>query len=143
RAGRVERPLVTWAGVGIAALYVVIWVFNGKRSQSVFGVLTGICAYYVSRFRRPRLPMLAATGLAGAVVVTLAIGWRNNHNYELSASGFLNYLADFDPSAILVNLNLKTRYAAEPFKEELASHETEEYCGYLLMMDTVPEKASY
>ncbi len=144
RSGPRPRPSWTWIGVGVVALYSMIWMFKGKRSPPLFGVLSAVCAFYVSKGKRPSKAVLAVTALSGALVVTLAIGWRNNKDYEPTLAGFSQYVADFDPSAILLNLNLQTR------EDEVASktnaptnHETEEYGGFLLMLDTVPTKADY
>src|SRR5205823_2118 len=76
-------------------------------------------------------------------VVSLAINWRNNRQYERSLSGFVDYVSHFDPSSVLADLNLKDRNEAISQTRELASKETEEYGGFLLMMDTVPEKSDY
>lgn len=143
RLGSLPRPVMTGIGVAVAALYVVIWTFNGKRSHPLFGVLTAVCAFYISKGKRPSKPVLAATAVAGALVVSLAIGWRNNLNYEQSFTGFTHYISEFDPSSILVNMNLKPREGAEGQAVEPASYETEEYGGFLLMMDTVPVKSDY
>ncbi len=137
------RPTWTALGIGISCLYVLIWMFNGKRSHSLFGVLTGVCAFYVPRFRRPSKPMLVAVAFAGALAVSLAIGWRGNKNYESSFAGFFEYVGDFDLSNILVNVNLKDRFEVDPALGQPKSYETEEYGGFLLMMDTVPEKSPY
>ena len=83
------------AGLISAFLYVMIWMFNGKRSHSLIGVLATVCAYYVSRLRRPSWPVLLATAFTGALVVAIAIGWRGNLNYERSFSGFVDYLGRF------------------------------------------------
>ncbi len=138
------RPAWTWIGVGVVTLYAMIWMFKGKRSPPLFGVLTAVCAFYVSRGKRPSKAVLAVTAMIGAFVVTLAIGWRNNQNYELSMSGFSQYVAEFDPQAILVNLNMKTREDDGSARtHDLTNHETEEYGGFLLMMDTVPAKSDH
>ena len=137
------RPAFTWAGVAVSAAYVLIWTFNGKRSHALIGVLTGVCAYYIARGRRPSKAVLAATAFAGVLVVSLAIGWRGNVNYDRSASGFLAFLADFRLEALLVNLNVQGGDPADPEADEPASHETLEYGGFLLMMDTVPGKAGF
>jgi hypothetical protein len=140
-----ERPRPAWTALGlsIGVFYVLIWMFNGKRSHSLFGVLTTLCAYYVPRFRRPSKPVLAVTAFSGMLAVSLAIGWRGKSEYEQSAAGFLQYLGDFQLSNILVNLNLKDRDETSPALGKPASYETEEYGGFLLMMDTVPVKADY
>ena len=144
RSGPRPRPAWTWIGVAVVTIYAMIWMFKGKRSPPLFGVLSAVCAFYVSKGRRPSKPVLAVTALVGALVVTLAIGWRNNNNYEMSLSGFSQYVSDFDPSAILINLNLKEREDNRSSKANvLANHETEEYGGTLLMMDTVPAKSDY
>lgn len=137
------RPGLTAAGLAVAAAYVVIWTFNGKRSHSVFGVLTGICAFYVPRFRRPSLPLLGALAFVCTLVVSLALGWRGTTRYENTPAGFLHYLSEFDLANILVNLNMKERSEVDADAAEQLSKETEEYGGFLLMMDTVPDKAAY
>jgi hypothetical protein len=129
---------VPW-GLAVAVLYVLIWMFNGRRSHSLIGVLATVCAFYVSRLKRPSWPVLIATSFTGALVVAVAIGWRDNPDYERSASGFINFLGDFKVSTILDSLNVGT---AESDPDSF-SHETEEYGGYLLMMDTVPHKSGY
>ncbi|MBX6312770.1 MAG: hypothetical protein IRY99_07625 [Isosphaeraceae bacterium] len=133
------RPPIFWAGVATAAAYALIWTFNGKRSHSLLGVLTGVCAFYITKQRRPSWPVLLTTAVTGAMIVGLAIGWRGNNNYEHSLSGFLQYISEFDPSRVLESLNLKTRGE----EGEMVTYETEEYGGYLLMLDTVPEEADY
>lgn len=127
------------SGLFVAFAYVSIWMFNGKRSHSLIGVLTTLCAYYISRQRRPSWPVLLATSFTGALVVALAIGWRNNASYEHSFSGFMNYLAEFNPEKILQSLNIQDRDG----DSECKTYETEEYGGMLLMMDTVPGKSDY
>lgn len=137
------RPGWSAAGVLIVAAYVFIWMFNGRRSHSLFGVLTGTCAWYLPHFRRPSMPVMTVTAVACALVVSLALGWRNNPRYERSVLGFFDYMADFDPSSMLVNLNLKERNESEGEISEQSSKETEEYGGTLLMMDTVPRLSGY
>jgi hypothetical protein len=116
----------------------MIWMFNGKRSPALIGVLSTVCAWYVSRGKRPSWPVLAATGCAGVLVVAIAIGWRNNPNYEASARGFVQYLSEFDPQKVLESLNV-----AEEEDGAFTTRESTEYGGFILMMDTVPEKADY
>lgn len=142
---QVDRPRPGWtmAGLGVAALYVLIWMFNGKRSHSLFGVLTTICAFYLPRYRRPSKPVLVATAFAGALAVSLAIGWRGNKNYDTTFAGFFEFVGDFDLSRILVNVNMKDIDEVDPGSGKPKSYETEEYGGYLLMMDTVPEKSPF
>ena len=92
----------------------------------------------------PRNRSSLATAVAGVMVVSLAIGFRGNKNYAHNLSGFLQYVSEFDLSSTLVNLNLKPRYDDEVnVSAEAETHETEEYGGFLLMMDTVPAKADY
>jgi hypothetical protein len=137
------RPFMTVAGVATVAAYVLIWMFNGRRSHAVIGVLTGTCAWYLPAWKRPSLPAIVGTGFACAMVVSLALGWRGNAKYELSPAGFVEYLGDFDPSTMLVNLNLKEKDEVEGRIEEQSSKETEEYGGFLLMMHAVPELSEY
>jgi hypothetical protein len=127
------------AGLLICAAYVLIWMFNGKRSHSLIGVLSTVCAFYISQQKRPSWPVLMATGFTGALVVSIAIGWRGNLEYEQSLAGFAHYLGDFKVSKILESLNVRTGDE----DEENRSRETDEYGGFLLMMDTVPEKSAY
>ena len=136
------KPLMTAAGVFLSVSYVLIWMYNGKRSHSLMGVLTTLCAFYSSRGKRPSFAILAVVAVVGAVAVTLAIGWRNNMKYERSASGFVEYLGDFDPSNILVNINMAER-GEKSALEKNRSYETEEYGGSLLMLDTVPHKSPF
>jgi hypothetical protein len=144
RSGPRPNLLFTWAGLAVVSVYIVIWMIHGKRSPPLFGVLATVCAYYTSRGKRPSKLVLAATAAAGILVVSLAIGFRGNKNYEHNLSGFLEYVSEFDPSAALVSLNMKTRHDEElNLTPEQASHETEEYGGFLLMMDTVPGKSAY
>ncbi len=127
------------AGLATAAAYLLIWMFNGKRSHSVIGVLATVCAYYIARQRRPSWLVLAGTALAGAIVVSIAIGWRNNLDYDRSFAGFAQFVGDFEPGKVLENLDLADK---RDLPEEL-SHETSEYGGFLLMLDTVPAKSGF
>ena len=136
------RPMLTVAGLMLGVFYVFLWMYNGKRSHSLIGVLTTICAFYCSRCRRPSFLVLGVTALLGATALTLAIGWRNNLRYERSVSGFVQYLGDFDPQAILTNINLVEKEGSRR-KNAPPSYETEEYGGYLLMLDTVPHKSPF
>lgn len=138
------RPVLTATGLLVAASYVLIFMFYGRRSHALFGVLTAVCAYYLPRWRRPSLPVLAATAFTGSLVVALAIGWRENPNYERSFRGFGHYVSEFRVESILVSLNLKDRIDDSPAADdEPVSYETLEYGGFLLMLDTVPAKAAY
>jgi hypothetical protein len=133
------RPVFVLWGLAIALLYVSLWMFNGRRSHSLIGVLTTVCAYYSARLARPSWPVLIATSFAGALVVAIAIGWRNSPDYERSAAGFVSFLGDFRVATILDSLNVSNDESDPDF----LTHETEEYGGYLLMMDTVPQKSGY
>jgi hypothetical protein len=139
RAGHAPRPLFLWSGLVTAAAYVLIWMFNGKRSHALIGVLATVCAFYITRLKRPSWPVLAATGFAGALVVAIAIGWRGNLEYERSLMGFIHFVGDFKVARILENLNV----TKEDNDEREESYETTEYGGFLLMLDTVPEKSDY
>ncbi|MGE3821509.1 MAG: hypothetical protein AB7I30_19025, partial [Isosphaeraceae bacterium] len=134
------RTPVVLLGVGIAIGYVLIWMFNGKRSHSLVGVLTCVCALYITRQKRPSWPVLFTTAFAGAMVVALAIGWRNNQNYTRDVGGFVEYVGDFELASILESLNIEN---GEDDLSKPPSYETLEYGGYLLMLDTVPEKSPY
>ncbi|MGZ3300172.1 MAG: hypothetical protein ACXWPK_04525 [Isosphaeraceae bacterium] len=133
------QPLFFPAGLLVAAAYVAIWMFNGKRSHSLIGVLSTVCACYITRLKRPSWPVLLATSFAGVLVVAIAIGWRNNDSYEFSASGFTQYLSDFKLKKILESLNINDAES----EQETTTYETTEYGGFLLMMDTVPHKSDY
>ena len=139
RSPSVGRPQFLPAGIAVAIAYTAIWMFNGKRSHSLIGVLSTVCAFYITRMKRPSWPVLGATLCTGALVVGIAIGWRGNDAYELSLSGFTQYLSEFKIEKVLKSLNI------EPQDELLGvkSHETEEYGGFLLMMDAVPGKSDY
>ena len=133
-----SRPLFLAVGLLAGTAYVLIWMFNGKRSHSLIGLLSTICAVYLTRLRRPSWPVLIITGVLGALVVSIAIGWREAINYQRSVTGFVQYLTEFQPEQILVNLNVK-----EEDGVEFRSYEPFEYGGFLLMMDTVPAKSPY
>jgi hypothetical protein len=139
RSTQTVRPKFEWAGLLIGAAYVLIWMFNGKRSHSLIGLLATVCAFYLIRQRRPSWTVLISTGVIGALVVTIAIGWREASNYPRTIAGFAKYLSEFQPEKILVNLNVKE----DDDGPEIVSYETYEYGGFLLMMDTVPEKSPY
>jgi hypothetical protein len=139
RSGPGPRPAVLLAGMAIGIVYVLVWMFNGKRSHSLMGVLCTSCAYYISRLRRPSWPVLCGMAFSGALVVALAIGWRGNELYERSAAGFVQYLSEFKLEAILQSLNVH----GEEEIGHYVTRETEEYGGYLLMLDAVPDKSEY
>jgi hypothetical protein len=126
-------------GLLAGAAYVAIWMFNGKRSHSLMGLLATICALYLTRLKRPSWPVLITTVVLGALVVTIALGWREASNYQRTVVGFMQFVGDFQPEKILVNLNVKDDDEAIAFK----SYESYEYGGFLLMLDTVPEKSPY
>ena len=116
-------------------------MFNGKRSHSLIGVLATVCAFYIARLKRPSWPVLIVDGLRRRPGRRVAIGWRNDtENDDRSLAGFLQFLADFQPR----------QRPREPerrgeddgaWTDKYVTHETEEYGGFLLMMDTVPEKS--
>ena len=139
------RPRPVWTALGLlmGIGYVFLWMYNGKRSHSLIGVLTTTCAFYCSRGRRPSFAVLGITALLGAMAVTLALGWRNNPRYERSATGFVAYLGDFEPSMILANINLADREMGRKAYKGPPSYETEEWGAYLLMLDTVPHKSPH
>jgi hypothetical protein len=144
RADGRSRPIFTWAGIAVVSAYIVIWMIRGKRTPPLFGVLATVCALYTSRGTRPSKLVLAGTAMAAIMVVTLAIGFRGNPNYDHDLSGFIQYATEFDPESMLVNLNVKSRHEeAIDLSAELESKETEEWGGYLLMLDTVPSKSDY
>lgn len=143
RDPRNPRPVLTWAGVAVMVAYLLIWMFNGKRSHSLIAVLTGVAAFYLPRLKRPSKPVLLVVAVVGAMSVALAIGWRGNSRYEQSASGFLTYVSEFQPESVLESLNLKERENRSNDPDRPVSFETEEWGGLLLMMDTVPERAEY
>lgn len=137
------RPAIALLGLTLSILYIIIWMFNGKRSHSLFGVLTTICAWYCTRGKRPSFAVLGGVAVIGMVVLTLAVGWRNNPKYERSPSGFVQYLGDFNPADILANVNLAEHEDTGGDAKKEVSHETEEIGGYLLMLDTVPLKSPH
>ena len=137
-----KNPMLLAIGLVIAVSYVLIWTFNGKRSHSLIGLLSTVCAFYISKKKRPSWPVLIGTAVSGALVVTLSIGWRNNPNYDRTASGFIRYVGDFQFTSVLKSLNLEDEYADES-PNKLKTYESQEYGGYLLMLDTVPEKSDY
>ncbi len=75
------RPAFTAAGLAVSFLYAMIWMFNGKRSHSLIAVLATVCAYYITRLKRPSWPVLFSTAFAGTLVVAIAIGWRYDHEH--------------------------------------------------------------
>jgi hypothetical protein len=139
RTIRSPQPAFMAAGLLVAFAYVMIWMFNGKRSHSLIGVLATVCAIYITRLKRPSWPVLFATGFLGSLVVAISIGWRNNPNYEHSFSGFAQFLGDFRVEKILVSLNI----ANDGEGAEYVTYESMEYGGFLLMLDTVPEKSGF
>jgi hypothetical protein len=143
--GRQERSpnvLLLATGLGISGAYALCWMYLGKRSPALIGVLSTVCAYYVARRKRPSWPVLIATAFVGSAFVALAIGWRNNAEYDRSISGFVQYVGDFRLSSILKSLHVDNdEENLDPTK--FHSFESEEYGGFLLMMDTVPAKADY
>jgi hypothetical protein len=137
------RPAITAAGVFVVACYMLIWMFNGKRSHSLVSVLVGVCSFYIPRLKRPSFPVLLATAVAGMMAVGISISWRyyaNTHNSYGSISKFADFITTFDPESVLESMNIKEKDAKA---DGSVSYETEEYGGYLLMMDTVPMKSDY
>lgn len=135
------RPGLVALGIAIAVFYMLIWMFIGKRSHSLFAVLTVVCAYYVPQLKRPSWPALGATACAGALAVGLSIGWRfhaNSNNQHGSIANFVSFVTSFDPSVILEAINITD---GETLRRD--SYETEEYGGFLLMLATVPELSDY
>ena len=136
-----EMPALTALGLAIAFLYMLIWMFIGKRSHSLFAVLTAVCAYYLPQLKRPSWPVLFATALAGAMAVGLSIGWRyhaNRTKQHGNINDFIAFVTDFDPSIVLESINL-----VDGENLVRTSYETEEYGGFLLMLSTVPIMADY
>jgi hypothetical protein len=131
------KPAFQVAGLLASAAYVLIWMFNGKRSHSLMAVLATMCALYVTRQRRPSWAALGLTAVAGAMVVGIAISWRNDRDHERSFAGFARFLADFRASRVLESMNISDG------EGEVESYETSEYGGFLLMLDTVPQKSGY
>jgi hypothetical protein len=133
------QPVFLATGLFFAFSYIAIWMFNGKRSPALMGVLATVCAFYTTHLKRPSWGVLAATAFLGALVVAVAIGWRNDRTHDRSVGGYTQYLADFRFDTILESLNITDEDA------DLAtvSYETEEYGGFLLMLDTVPMKSDY
>ena len=140
------RPALTFAGLAVTLSYTLIWMYFGKRSHSLFGVLAGLCAFYIPRFKRPSLGTIAASAFVGCLVVALAIGWRIEHNRsrEGGLGAFISHVSNFHPEQILESLSIKESSATKEMETRWAmSQETKEYGGYLLMLDTVPRKAAY
>lgn len=135
------RPAYTAAGVAVVVLYMLLWMLNGKRSHSLIAVLTGVCAFYVARLRRPPWSVLAATAVAGGLAVGLAISWRyfsSREGKQGSVSDFVQFVSAFDPTIVLESLNL-----VDGETLVRTSYETEEVGAFYLMMDTVPLKSDY
>jgi hypothetical protein len=131
------HPAFSTLGLGCSAAYILIWMYNGKRSHALIGVLATVAALYIARLKRPSWPVLLGTSVAGSMVVAMAIGWRNDTRHERSLAGFANFLGEFPIEKVLESLG------GTDADQDLATHETSEYGGFLLMMDTVPAKSSY
>ncbi len=143
--GPARRPIF-WLGILVAAAYVFIWMFNGKRSHSLIGVLSMVCAIYITKLKRPSWPVMMATALAGCLVVGVAIGWRNfkEKGDQPTFAGFIQFVSDFRLATVLENLNFESDEDRPPLgSRNYRSNETEEYGGFLLMMDTVPDKSDF
>ncbi|MHC5537471.1 hypothetical protein ACYOEI_04470 [Singulisphaera rosea] len=140
RAGGQFRPAYLYAGFAVCGFFTFLWMFNGKRSLSVMGVLATTCAFYISKRSRPSWAVLFTTAFLGALAVTIAIGWRNDRDHDRSFSGFAEFLTGIRPDSILKNINIDLE---DEGGGQYISYETEEYGGFLLMMDTVPLKSEY
>lgn len=137
------RPSYTAMGIATVLLYLLIWMFNGKRSHSLIAVLAGVCAFYLPRFKRPSFPILIATAIAGAFAVGISIGWRyyvNSQGSYGSVAQFVDFVVTFDPESILKSINMED---GESNSKTVVSRETEEYGGFLMMIDTVPLKSDF
>ncbi len=142
RDPQAPRPGLLAAGLAVVLVFTALWIFNGKRSPALIGVLTAVCAFYVSRRSRPSWAVLVATAFVASLFVAVAINWRFNKNqYDRSVGGFVQYLGDFELSSILTSLNISSEDDLDSSK--YISQETLEYGGFLLMLDTVPEKSGY
>jgi hypothetical protein len=143
RSGPKPRPALLALGVSVGLMYILVWMFNGKRSHALMGVLCTACAWYITRLRRPSWPVLFGIAFTGALAVAVAIGWRGNMNYDRSFSGFFQYLGDFQLDRILKSLNIEDQDQQDEESAKFVTHETEEYGGYLVMLDAVPNKSEY
>ena len=145
RSGERPKPVFTVAGLGVVSVYIVIWMIHGKRSPPLFGVLATLCAYYASRGKRPSKPVLAATAVAGGDGRLAGDRLPRQHELRAQPLGLPRSTSPSSTSApTLVNLNVKSQHDDEiDLNPEKESHETEEYGGFLLMMDTVPAKSDY
>lgn len=136
-------PMIFWSGVGVTSAFIVLWIFQGKRSPSLIGLLALAAAYYGPRFKKPPVAVLLLLAVVGSCVVAVSLGWRNQRLYERNVTGFVQFLADFDVSSTLVSLNLAEKEGHGSYKKEFMSKETEEYGGFLLMYSTVPDRSGY
>lgn len=136
-------PMLFWAGVAVTLSFVMLWMFQGKRSPSLIGVLAFACAYYGPRFKKPPIAVLVMLAVLGSLVVAVSLGWRNQRLYDRNLTGFVQFLADFNISSTMVNLNLAEKENPKAYKKEFRSKETEEYGGFLLMFSTVPERSEF
>ncbi|WP_406700356.1 hypothetical protein V5E97_16210 [Singulisphaera sp. Ch08] len=139
RSGEKNRPVFTALGLAIGVFYIMIWMFNGKRSHSLMGVLTTVCAYYITRLRRPSWPVLITTAFAGALSVSIAIGWRFERQRGRDGAEFFTFLSEFDMGTILRNMNIE----GDEDTGRAISHETEEYGGFLVILTAVPSMSEY
>lgn len=140
------RPAITAAGLVLTLLYTLVWMYLGKRSHSLFGVLTALCAWYLPRFKRPSLGTLTAAAFVGCLVVALSISWRihKNRGNDASVDSFIAFASEFDPTEILVSLSVEDDEQRKHAQtREMLTRETTEYGGYLLMLDTVPHKSPH
>ena len=77
------------------AAYVLIWMFNGKRSHSLIGVLATVCAFYISRLKRPSWPVSWPPGSRVRWSSRSRSAGAATPNYERSFAGFVHFLGDF------------------------------------------------
>ena len=119
--------------------YVLIWMFNGKRSHSLIGVLATVCAFYISRLKRPSWPVLIAPRSR------VRWSWRSP-----SAGGTIAITSDRSrDSSTISAISRSQRFSRAStsrrtrMRADAKTYETVEYGGFLLLMDTVPAKSDY
>jgi hypothetical protein len=137
RTAGAAHPVLVPLGLMCSAAYILIWMYNGKRSHALIGVLATVAALYIARLKRPSWPALLGTAFVGSMVVAIAIGWRNDTQHERSLAGLTNFIGEFPIEKVLESLG------GTDAGQDVATHETSEYGGFLLMMDAVPIKSPY